>query len=220
MIFPTSSHSRILSSIACVVFVSLAVLSCGNAHAKKAEKKFALVPLADGFDYPVGPPDAEGYRKARGFWPNGHLGDDWNGVGGGNSDLGDPVHSIGIGYCVLAGNERKGWGNTVIIRHVYQDPPSGKLMLVDSFYTHLDRILVKKGQNIARGQKIGTIGTNNGMYLAHLHFEVRKNVKIGMNRSKFPRTLKEYWDPTDFVKKHRQLMFPRGKRVNVPIDTF
>ena len=45
---------------------------------------FTTTRLADGFDYPVGKPDGEGYYIFRGFSPNGHLGEDWNGNGGGD----------------------------------------------------------------------------------------------------------------------------------------
>jgi hypothetical protein len=48
-----------------------------------------LIKLADGFDFPVGDAEAQGYYKARGFCPNGHPGEDWDGLGGGNSDLDD-----------------------------------------------------------------------------------------------------------------------------------
>jgi len=41
--------------------------------------------LADGFDFPVGKPDADGYYKARGLRLRSpvHFGEDWNGRGGG-----------------------------------------------------------------------------------------------------------------------------------------
>ena len=44
----------------------------------------AAVRVADGFDMPVGKPDAEGYYMSRGFLSY-HPGEDWNGVAGGNS---------------------------------------------------------------------------------------------------------------------------------------
>jgi hypothetical protein len=47
------------------------------------------IPICDGFDYPVGKPNGKGYYNAQKFGENTHLGEDWNGVRGGNSDLGD-----------------------------------------------------------------------------------------------------------------------------------
>ncbi|MFV1995749.1 MAG: M23 family metallopeptidase, partial [Verrucomicrobiales bacterium] len=72
-------------------------------------------------------------------------------------------------------------------------------------YGHLDRRLVKVNDRVKRGQHIGTIGTNHGMYLAHLHFEIRKNIAIGTNRSKFGRGYSNYHSPTSFIEKRRKL---------------
>lgn len=177
----------------------------------------AVVPLADGFDFPVGPPDAEGYYNYRGFRPNGHLGDDWNGLGGGNTDLGDPVHAIGHGVVVMARDARKGWGNVVIVRHAFQE--DGKLRVVDSFYAHLDSITAREGQIVRKGQQVGTIGTNRGMYIAHLHLEVRKNLHIGINRSQFTRGFENYHDPTRFISARRKLP-GGGRRARIPVETF
>jgi len=163
--------------------------------------------VADGFDQPVGKPDADGYYKSRGFLSY-HPGEDWNGLGGGGSDLGAPVYSIAHGYVTFARDARMGWGNVVLIRHVYME--NGTLNTVDSMYAHLDRIMVREGQQVTRGQQVGTIGTNRGMYVAHLHFEIRKNLYIGINRSAFPRDLVNYFKPSVFISSRRKL--PGGGR--------
>ncbi|MGF1657423.1 MAG: murein hydrolase activator EnvC family protein [Verrucomicrobiales bacterium] len=173
-------------------------------------------PVADGFDLPVGPPDAKGYYMARGFRASSHLGEDWNGVGGGNSDLGDPIYNIGHGVVVFARDVRLGWGNVVIIRHAYRD--GGKVKLIDSLYGHLQRVDVKEGQRVQRGQKIGTMGNNRGMYSAHLHFEIRHNLKVGMTRTAYPRDLTAYHRPTPWIKERRQLR--GGGSASIPVDTF
>ena len=179
----------------------------------------ANVRLADGFDFPVGWPNAVGYHKARGFAPNGHLGDDWDGDGGGNTDLGAPVYCVGNGVVVLAGNMRMGWGNVVMIRHSFREPAEGNaIRTVDTLYGHLDTFLVKPGDLIRRGQQIGTIGTGGGLYDAHLHFEVRRNINIGMFRSSFPRDFSSYYDPTAFINEHRQLK--SGGNVLIALNTF
>lgn len=179
---------------------------------------YVRIPLANGFDFPVGKPNSAGYYKARGYHPKGHHGEDWNGKGGGNTDLGDSVYACGDGVVVQSRDVRVGWGNVVIIRHHYRDP-KGKLQTIDSLYGHLNARYVTLHQRVKRGQRIGTIGTNRGMYLAHLHFEIRKNIYIGMHRSKFARGYGNYWDPTYFIKTHRQCKTNSGT-YKVPINTF
>ena len=197
-------------------------LACATAlliPAAAPSAKSVRLPLADGFDYPVGPPDGKGYYMSRGFWPHGHLGDDWNGIGGGNSDLGDPVFSIAPGVVTLSGDMRKGWGKTVIIRHAYRDRASGRIVHIDSFYTHLDAIETKLGAIVRKGTRIGTIGTNRGMSPAHLHFEIRKNINIGMHRMKHARDYSNYYSPVHFIKANRHLAKERGT-TPVPVGNY
>jgi len=163
--------------------------------------------LADGFDFPVGKPDAVGYYKARGMRlrPPVHFGEDWNGRGGGDSDLGDPIYAIADGVVMFAYDCRGGWGRVVLLRHAYRDPQSGKIKYIDSQYAHLRTMLVKNGQMVKRGQQIGTMGSNRGMYPAHLHFEMRHNLNTGMQRESVSRSLTNWADPTSFIRAHRQL---------------
>jgi murein DD-endopeptidase MepM/ murein hydrolase activator NlpD len=182
-----------------------------------AQAQTAFTRLADGFDFPVGKPNAEGYYKARGFRSHGHLGEDWDGVGGGNTDYRDPVYSIGTGIVVFARDVHLGWGNVVIVRHVFKE--NGHLRAVDALYGHLDRILVRPGQNVTRGQQIATIGTAHGAYDAHLHLEIRKNLEIGINRSAFRKDFSNYYDPTKFILAHRRLA-TSWSRYPVAMNTF
>lgn len=175
-------------------------------------------PLADGFDFPVGKPEAAGYYKSRGFYPNGHLGEDWNGRGGGDSDLGDPIYAIAGGVVVHSDNVGVGWGNVVIVRHAFRDA-SGKIDMVDSLYGHLKERNVKLHQIVQRGQQVGTMGSNNGMYYVHLHLEIRKNLQIGMNRSQFARDYSNYYSPTQFISAHRRLSSSLQK-YEMPVNTF
>jgi hypothetical protein len=177
----------------------------------------AFVKVADGFDFPIGKPDAQGYYKARGFRSHGHLGEDWDGIRGGDTDLGDPIYCIGDGIVVFARDCKMGWGNVVIIRHSYRD--GGFVKNVDSLYGHLDRMLVHRGQVISRGQQIATMGNAHGLYDAHLHLEIRKNIEIGMSRAKFAQDSTNYYDPTQFINAHRHLQ-GGGSSYRVAMNTF
>ena len=177
----------------------------------------AFTRLADGFDLPVGKPDGRGYYKARGMRAHGHLGEDWDGVGGGDTDLGDPVYCIGDGVVVFARDCHQGWGNVIIVRHAYREGLG--VRNVDSLYGHLQKILVHSGQAIRRGQQIATIGNAHGLYDAHLHLEVRKNIAIGMSRDKFAQDFSNYYDPSDFILSHRHLQ-SSGASTRVAMNTF
>ncbi|MEN3370661.1 MAG: hypothetical protein V7609_2804 [Verrucomicrobiota bacterium] len=177
----------------------------------------AFTKIADGFDFPVGRPEAEGYYKARGYRAHGHMGEDWDGIRGGDTDLKDPIFSIGDGIVVFARDVHLGWGNVIIVRHAYRE--NGTVKYVDALYGHLHQMLVGRGQRVARGQQIATMGTAHGQYDAHLHLEIRKNLEIGMSKSKFQKDLSNYFVPTDFIASHRHLA-GGGANYKVAMNTF
>jgi len=153
--------------------------------------------IATRFDYPVGVPDGSGYYNAQGFGENTHLGDDWNAITGGNSDLGDPIYAIASGYIKYAEDNGPGWGNVIRMNHYLSDSS-----VVESLYAHCDTILVNVGDWVTIGTQIGTIGNANGAYSAHLHLEIRNNVDmpIGGGYSSYT---EGYIDPTLFIDEHR-----------------
>lgn len=152
----------------------------------------------DGFDFPVGKPDAVGYYNAQKFTVNNHLGDDWNGVGGGNTDLGDPIYATANGLVVFSEDVGGGWGNVIRIIHTF---PDGRQ--VESLYAHCDERMIHKGEIVRKGQQIGTIGTANGIYLAHLHFEIRDKVGIPIGGG-YSSNTDGYVDPTLFIQNNRK----------------
>ena len=96
---------------------------------------------------------------------------------------------------------------------------NSSVKIMDSLYAHLDSRNVVLNQIVKRGQRIGAIGNNRGMYLAHLHFETRKNLSIGMHRSSFAKTYSNYYSPTSFIRSYRNC--EQNKRLyKVPINTF
>ena len=81
---------------------------------------------------------------------------------------------------MISQNIGGGWGHCIVIRHAYRDE-TGKIAMVDSQYGHLHARIAKVGQVVEKGQLIGTMGGNFGMYAVHLHFEMRTSdgVDIG-----------------------------------------
>ncbi len=154
--------------------------------------------IAKGFDFPVGKPNAKGYYNAQKFGKNYHLGDDWNAVTGGNSDLGDPIYSIASGYVHFAENIGGGWGNVIRVWHKTHDNK-----VIESLYAHCDTIMVSSGQFIDKGQQIATIGNADGIYLAHLHFEIRDDITLPVGQG-YSENIDGYTDPTAFIKANRK----------------
>jgi len=200
------------------VFLSLAFFSFPEAASAQQTVK---VNLADGFDFPVGKPDGTGYYKARGLRLRApqHFGEDWNGRSGGDSDLGDPVYSMGDGIVTWAYDVHQGWGNVVIVRYAYRDPANGEVKYCDALYGHLDKIMTSVGKQVKRGEQVGTIGSNRGMYPAHLHFEIRHNINIGMGRNSVAADFTNWADPTTFINKYRRLN-REFRAVQVPRGTY
>lgn len=150
------------------------------------------------FDFPVGKPNGEGYYNAQGFGKNNHLGDDWNGNGGGNTDLGDTIYSVANGYIISAKNHGGGWGNVIIIQHYLVD-----FTIITSLYAHCSKMLIsEKNEFVKRGEPIGTIGTADGIYPAHLHFEMRSDTDLGIGGG-YSADTSGYLNPTNFINSHR-----------------
>lgn len=157
---------------------------------------------ADGFDFPVGPPDAKDYYKFRGFLPKNleHLGEDWNGTGGGNTDMGDYVYAAADGVVFAAKDHGGGWG--IVIRMIHNYGSKAQPQYVESLYAHVASTWVRPGNRMKRGDVIGTIGNASGKYHAHLHFEMRKapgkHIRCGYDGDTLG-----FVDPTQFILEHR-----------------
>ncbi len=165
--------------------------------------EIARLPLAVRFDQPMGSEHGALTYNAQRFRLNRHLGDDLNGIGGLNSDLGDAVYAAGFGRVVYAGIPGPGWGRMIILAHRVPDSAdASKIRLIQTVYAHLEQILVKPDQLIQRGEKIGTVGTADGQYLAHLHFEIREgpyvNPGVGYATSPLNRL-----SPESFLAQYR-----------------
>ncbi len=160
----------------------------------------ASLPTAARFDFPLGSEHGALVYNAQPFTQNRHLGDDLNGIGGENSDLGDPVYAIADGRVLLAREGGPGWGNVIIVLHACEE--SGVRKYVQSYYAHVDEILVEPKQKVRRGEQIATVGTADGRYWAHLHFEMREFTTPFIGPGYRDDTC-GWIDPSAFIASHR-----------------
>ena len=81
---------------------------------------------------------------------------------------GAPVVAAADGTIAYAGNELRGFGNMILIRH------DGGYVTA---YAHNASLLVKKGDKVKRGQTIARVGQTGAVFGPQLHFEIRKGTQ-------------------------------------------
>jgi len=85
-----------------------------------------------------------------------------------SAPIGTPIYSTGDGVVKEIKKSRRGYGNRILIDHGYG---------YQTFYAHIYKFKVHKGQRIERGQVIATVGNTGKSTAPHLHYEVRKDGK-------------------------------------------
>lgn len=81
---------------------------------------------------------------------------------------GAPVHAAEKGVVIYSGNELKGYGNLVLVRHA-----EGWV----SAYAHNSSLSVKRGDAVNKGQVIAKAGDTGSVSEPQIHFELRRNSK-------------------------------------------
>ena len=157
------------------------------------------LPVADEFDTPLRPPDGAGAVISFPFQEAGHLGEDWT-TAKGDAALGEPVHSVADGWVSVAQDFENAWGKAVFI--CYRLPEGRWPPFVEVMFAQLNSIDIKPGQFVKRGQRIGTVGNANGTYQAHLHWEVRQTVGMGLGPG-FQAGASGWLGPSEFLSAHR-----------------
>lgn len=114
-------------------------------------------PPRAGFRWPLQGPLLAGYGPADGGAHN-------DGINIGAAS-GTPIVAADNGIVAYAGNELRGYGNLLLIRHA-----DGWV----TAYAHTDRILVERGDRVQAGQTIATVGTSGAVSEPQLHFEIRR----------------------------------------------
>jgi murein DD-endopeptidase MepM/ murein hydrolase activator NlpD len=79
---------------------------------------------------------------------------------------GDPITACADGRVVFTGSRKgyRSYGLAVLLDHGRN---------VYTHYAHMSRILVRKGQKVAAGEKIGLVGSTGRSTSPHLHLEVK-----------------------------------------------
>jgi len=82
---------------------------------------------------------------------------------------GTPVRAVENGVVAYAGNELRGFGNLLLVKH------SGGWITA---YAHNDTLLVKRGDKVGKGQVISKVGSSGSVTIPQLHFELRRGKKL------------------------------------------
>ena len=81
------------------------------------------------------------------------------------AERGTQVRAAENGVVVYAGNELRGFGNLLLIKHADGWTTA---------YAHADKLLVRRGDRVERGQPIATVGQTGNVDRPQLHFEIRR----------------------------------------------
>ncbi len=195
---------------------------------------------ADGFDFPFG--DGEGggrytdlktgrrydgwylaTRFTESYSLGLHTGEDWNGSGGGDTDLGQPVYAVANGRVVFARNCGRLWGNVVVVEHLFYENHARRE--IRSLYAHLNEIKVGEGEEVRRRQLIATVGQDpEKLFNAHLHVELRTDPALPptywpSSNGKDAAWMREHYEePSAFIRSHRRLHVPQDEATLVLVD--
>ncbi len=82
---------------------------------------------------------------------------------------GAPVYAAEAGVVAYAGNELRGYGNLLLIRHAEGWTTA---------YAHNETLLVTRGDTVRRGQTVAKVGSSGNVTAPQSHFELRRGTKV------------------------------------------
>jgi murein DD-endopeptidase MepM/ murein hydrolase activator NlpD len=201
----------------------------------------AELPVADGFDFSVGDADGHGgyvdlrtHRAHEGWYVATrfaehdslgiHPGEDWNGTGGGNTDLGQDVHAVAAGRVAFSEHCGERWGHVVMIDHLFYE--NHERRRIRSVYVHLAQPRVHVGDLVTRRQVIAAVGRDpDGLYTAHLHLELRWDATLSPTfwpssaGHDAPWVREKYAAPSSFIAARRRLPVPQNEPALLLVST-
>jgi murein DD-endopeptidase MepM/ murein hydrolase activator NlpD len=89
--------------------------------------------------------------------------------------VGTPLHTIANGKVVKTSTQSSGFGHHVVIQHPNAPDPNGGTTTLYSCYVHMDQVSVVEGQNVLKGDAIGTSGNTGTSTTPHLHFQIDRD---------------------------------------------
>jgi murein DD-endopeptidase MepM/ murein hydrolase activator NlpD len=138
--------------------VKMSKVSRENGSKRKVLRQASAAAGASSFSWPVW-----GQITSRYGWRNGRM---HNGIDIWNEKRTSSVIRASLGGRVIKAGYSNGYGNLVVVDH-----GNGWV----TYYAHLSRITVSKGQVVSKGQSLGYMGQTGNATGVHLHFEVRRN---------------------------------------------
>lgn len=150
-----------------------------------------------------------------------HLGEDWNGICGGDTDLGAPLYAIADGQVVFLDDigTVTGQGKRLYIRYSFPYTKNvSRKITFDSAYYHLNGMasgitwisgIPNSGSEVTLGQTVAYLG-KTGTTSAHLHWEAQTDLTIplGTNPYQNPLTIShvlKYRSPSLIVDDHKMV---------------
>ena len=163
-------------SVAAIAGAAMAAIALAGAGLTRSEASGATANASDRFGGPNNRiasaenlPDGRylpvhNYRISAGWGHSSgpHAGREHGGIDFAAA-MNEPVYAVDKGKVVSAGYNG-GYGQMVKIKH-----PDGHY----TAYAHLNKINVKKGQQVEAGKRIGAVGSTGYSTGPHLHFEAR-----------------------------------------------
>ncbi len=160
-------HTASVETVASVPTQSVRLATPEPAEAQSPTKAAEAAGAMPSFRWPV----HGRIISAFGAKPNGQQNDGINLA----VPEGTPIKAADDGVVAYAGNELKGYGNLVLVRH-----PNGYV----SAYANASELLVKRGDKVRRGQVIAHAGQTGNVTSPQLHFEIRKG-SVPVDPAKF-----------------------------------
>jgi hypothetical protein len=155
------------------------------------------------------------FKEALGYTTGVHTGVDYNGPGGGDADLGTPIHSIADGIVRAVEDKTSiGFGKTTIVEYPLDARLQAELGCSSLFgrHMHQNETFIPVGQKVTRGQVIGKVG-KTGTKAAHLHLDLYKGTISGGGvhwRYDKDTQLSSYLDAYLFIEAHKVETAPQG----------